>query len=74
MRACDAGDGVEVGVLEDPTRCNFDPEISECQGAERPDCLTSAQVDGACKMYSGAIDSRTGQQIYPGLLPGSELG
>lgn len=74
LRACDTIDGVKDGVLQDPTRCKFDPAVLECKGSEGPDCLTPAQVEGARKMYSGAINPRTGQQIYPGLLPGSELG
>jgi feruloyl esterase len=46
LRACDALDGVKDGVLEDPTRCKFDPEALECKGAEGPACLTRAQVEG----------------------------
>ncbi len=74
LRACDALDGVKDGVIEDPTRCNFDPHSLECKGNEGPACLTSAQAEAASKMYSGAKNPRTGQQIYPGMVPGSELG
>jgi len=34
LQACDARDGVRDGVLEDPTRCNFDPGELRCQGAD----------------------------------------
>lgn len=74
LRACDALDGVKDGVLEDPTRCNFDPKLLECKGADEPACLTAPQVEGARKMYAGAMNPRTNQQVYPGMLPGSELG
>lgn len=73
IRACDGLDGVEDGVLEDPTRCNYDPLLLACPGADGPTCLTAAQVQGAHKMYNGAVDPRTGKQIYPGLPMGSEL-
>src|ERR1051325_9858605 len=74
LRACDGLDGVKDGVLEDPTRCKFDPKLLECKNADGRACLTGSQVDGARKMYSGAINPRTNQQIYPGMVPGSELG
>lgn len=74
LEACDALDGVRDGVLEDPRRCHFDPQVLECQGAGGADCLTAAQVETARRIYSGAINPRTGQQIYPGLEPGSEMG
>lgn len=71
--ACDALDGVKDGVLEDPTRCHFDPKVLECKDAGGPACLTAKQVDAARKVYSGAINPRTKQQIFPGLEPGSEM-
>ncbi len=74
LRACDALDGVKDGVLEDPSRCKFDPRSLLCKGGDGPDCLTEAQVKAAQRMYSGPINPRTGQQIYPGMAPGSELG
>ena len=67
LAACDAADGVEDGVLEDPTRCDFDPAVLRCQGADGPSCLTAAQVETARKIYEN-------HGAYPGLAPGSELG
>ena len=74
LQACDARDGVKDGVLEDPTRCAFDPQVLECNGADGPACLTTAQVKAARMVYGPATNPRTKQQIYPGLAPGSELG
>ncbi|HEY7333282.1 MAG TPA: tannase/feruloyl esterase family alpha/beta hydrolase [Bryobacteraceae bacterium] len=74
LKACDAMDKVRDGVIEDPTRCKFDPGILQCKGADAPDCLTGPQVDAARRIYSGAVNPRTKQLIYPGLEPGSELG
>ncbi len=73
LEACDSLDGVKDGLIEDPTRCHFDPKALECKSGDAPSCLTSAQVEGARKIYSGAINPRTKQQLFPGLEPGSEL-
>jgi feruloyl esterase len=61
-------------VLEDPTRCKFDPNVILCPGADGPDCLTAAQVATARKIYSPAANPRTKEQIFPGFEPGSEKG
>jgi len=74
LAACDAADGVKDGVLEDPTRCKFDPKVLECTGSDGPTCLTTAQVEAARKIYSAATNPRTKQVIFPGHQPGSELG
>jgi feruloyl esterase len=74
LEACDAKDGVKDGVIDDPTRCNFDPKTIECQGADAPTCLTAAQVETVRKIYSSVINPRTRQEIFPGHEPGSEMG
>jgi feruloyl esterase len=74
LEACDAHDGVKDGVLEDPTRCKFDPKVLECKGADGPGCLTAPQVEAARKIYSPTTNPRTKEQIFPPLEPGSELG
>ncbi|HLX46543.1 MAG TPA: tannase/feruloyl esterase family alpha/beta hydrolase [Bryobacteraceae bacterium] len=74
VAACDTIDGVKDGIMEDPTRCHFDPKVIECKGADGPACLTTPQVEAARKIYSGAVNPRTKQQVAPGFEPGSELG
>jgi len=74
LEACDALDAVKDGVLEDPTRCKFNPKVLECKGADGPGCLTAPQVESAQKIYTPATNPRTKQQIFPALEPGSELG
>lgn len=66
LAACDAGDGVADGVLENPLACSFDPGGVEA--------LTTPQVAAARKIYGGAVSRSTDRQIYPGLARGSELG
>ena len=74
VEACDALDGVKDGILENPSRCHFDTKVLECKGEDGPTCLTAPQVEAARKIYAGAKNPRTGLQIWPGLMPGSELG
>ncbi len=73
LQTCDARDGLADGVVDDPTRCRFDPEVLRCGGADAPTCLTAPQVEAAHKIYGGPTNPRTLQQIAPGLEPGSEL-
>ncbi len=73
LRACDAADGLEDGLISDPQRCHFNPKTIECKGADAPDCLTSAQVEAATRIYAGVKNPTTGAAIFPGLEPGSEL-
>jgi feruloyl esterase len=74
LAACDARDGVKDGVINDPTKCKFDPKAIQCKGADGPSCLTAPQVEAARKIYSALKNPRTKQEIYPGFEPGSELG
>jgi feruloyl esterase len=75
MRSCDKLDGVEDGVLRDPRRCTFDIATLLCTANDDPaTCLTTAQVEAARQIYSGARNPETGAEIFPGLPFGSELG
>ena len=72
VAACDGLDGVTDGVVDDPRTCRFDPATLLCKDGDAADCLTMAQVAVVKKMYEGAKNPRTGQQVYPGWPPGSE--
>lgn len=74
LDACDSLDGLKDGLIGDPRLCHFDPKVLACKGGDQPSCLTAPQVETAQRIYSAAKDPRTGQEIYPGLEPGSELG
>ena len=74
LQACDARDGVKDGVLEDPTRCDFDPQVLQCKGSDSSDCLTSEQVATVRRIYAAPTNPRTHQVIFPGFEPGSEMG
>ncbi len=74
LRACDTLDGLKDGVLEDPTRCHFDPKELECKGPDAPTCLSPAQVETAHVIYDAVRNRRTHEFIFPGFERGSELG
>jgi feruloyl esterase len=74
LAACDAMDGVKDGVLDDPTKCQFDPGVLACKNdVDSADCLTKPQVEAARKIYSPATNPRTGEVIFPPMERGSEL-
>jgi len=73
LAACDARDGVTDGVLDDPTKCGFDPSVLLCKGAETDECLTEKQIAALKKIYAGPRNDK-GQQIIPGFTPGGETG
>ena len=70
--ACDALDGIEDGILNDPRRCDFDPATLTCaEGHDADDCLTGPQVAAVTAIWSGVTTS-SGELVYPGLVPGGE--
>jgi len=73
LAACDTRDGVTDGVLDDPTKCAFDPAVLLCKGAETDGCLTEKQVAALKKLYAGPHNAKR-QQIIPGFVPGGETG
>ncbi len=71
--ACDAGDGLADGLIDDPRACRFDPvrDVPACQaGTDTDDCLTAAQAETLKKIYSGP--ARGGKPFLFAFLPGSE--
>ena len=74
LAACDAKDGAADGIIENPLSCRFDAKAAACAEHDAASCLMPPQIDAASKIYAGPRNARTGQQIFPGLAPGSELG
>jgi feruloyl esterase len=74
IQACDLDDGTRDGLIDDPTKCRFDPAVLQCKGADGPSCLTAPQVEAVKKIYSPAINPRTKQPLFASLVPGTELG
>lgn len=73
VAACDAHDGLKDGMIDDPRKCAFDPAALACKGdTDETACLTTAQVTAIKKVYDGAKNPRTGEQIFTGWPRGSE--
>jgi pimeloyl-ACP methyl ester carboxylesterase len=73
MNACDSLDGVKDGIINDPGKCTFDPSVLACTTANQENCLTAPQVETAKQLYSGPVNPRTRESLYPGLPRGSEF-
>jgi feruloyl esterase len=73
IKACATPVGLHDGIIEEPDRCDFDPQALLCKGADGPDCLTAPQVDLMRQIYAGPIDPRTKKSIFPGPARGGEL-
>jgi len=73
LAKCDLLDGVKDGLLENPTRCTFDPKEIECRSSDGPNCLTTPQVEAVRKIYAGPTNPRTNEKIWSPLFRGSEL-
>ena len=70
--ACDAGDGIVDGVLDDPRTCKFDPQVLACRnGQDAASCLSAKQIKAVKDIWSGARTS-SGNVVYPAYMPGAE--
>ena len=73
MATCDAVDGLDDGLIDDPRACDFDParDVAVCSaGTDADDCLTPAQAGAVAKIYGGVVSN--GEPWFPGFMPGSE--
>jgi feruloyl esterase len=71
--ACDALDGVQDGVLNDPRRCHFNPKALLCQGSQTPpSCLTSPQVEAVRNIWTGPDQLVHQRGYYPPFERGGE--
>ena len=88
LDACDGQDGLKDGLISEPLSCHFDPAVTQCKSdsagrvlsggvgrvlSDPAGCLTPLQVEAARKIYDGVKNPKTGELIFPGLEPGSEL-
>ena len=78
LRQCDGLDGIEDGIVEDPTLCYYKPTTLQCSPnvANKSSCLTAAKVETVGKVfepYWGWVANNQTFLIYPRMQPGSEV-
>src|SRR5262249_33349280 len=77
LAQCDTIDGVKDGLIEDPTKCRFDPKPIVCKSTDdfstEAGCLTPRQALST-RALLGPAKTQKGREIFPGYAPGSELG
>jgi hypothetical protein len=71
LAVCDARDGVKDGMIENPVRCRFNPEVLLCREPETDACLTKPQITALKAIYGGAKTSKR-VPILPGFEAGGE--
>lgn len=74
LRQCGGPLERQRGYLADPLSCRFDPRELVCHSDSTGHCLSADEAEAASRLYAGPRNPRTGQQIYPGFVPGSEMG
>lgn len=73
LRQCDTIDGVQDGIIENPTLCDFQPEVLICgRGSATDGCLSTAQVQVVREIFSPLYGS-SGEVVFPAMQPGSEV-
>jgi len=54
LTACDKTDGLEDGLISEPSRCAFDPETLKCTDTRTVGCLNEGQLAVVRQIYGGA--------------------
>lgn len=68
LKQCDARDGLDDGLIMDPSGCDFDPAELQCPAGKQGDsCLSEIQVN-ALKRAFGGPKLASGENIYPGFF------
>ncbi|NDW47185.1 tannase/feruloyl esterase family alpha/beta hydrolase [Ruegeria sp. PrR005] len=71
LAACDALDGLEDGILNDPRQCKFDVGSLLCTAEKSDSCLTAEELAAVRVVYDGPKTS-SGEALYFGFPFGGE--
>ncbi len=71
LAACDALDGLEDGILNDPRTCTFDVASLQCEAGKFEGCLSAKEVAAFKVVYDGPKDA-AGESLYYGFPFGGE--
>lgn len=72
IAACDTNDGVADRVITEPGKCGFDPASLACPNEAGAECLSTAEIAAANRVYAGVVNN-AGEILMPGTGPGSEI-
>ena len=74
LAQCGGSDATSDGFLANPQACTVSPKVVPlCAAGQDPStCLTAKQMLTASRIYRGTYNPRTGYQVWPGLVRGSE--
>jgi feruloyl esterase len=72
-KTCDARDGLEDGLIDDPRRCDFSParDLPRCATSDGGDCFTEAQIAALETIYKPV--TAEGRTLMRGWPPGAEI-
>lgn len=73
LAQCDATDGLEDGIINDPASCDWQPSSLQCEGDKDASCLTSGQVAALESVYNGSKASDDSWTMHP-MRKGGEAG
>ena len=72
LSKCDAQDGIEDGILNNPHQCDFSvAELPSCSAGDTDECFTQAERSAISKIYDGPVDVM-GKPIFYGYPLGGE--
>jgi tannase/feruloyl esterase len=73
LARCGVQAGVDEGLVTDPTRCDWRPEMIACASrGGAPDCLTPRQVDAVKRLMSPVVNSKAEVLYNYPYVPGTE--
>jgi feruloyl esterase len=73
LAACDANDGLEDGLINDPRQCRWDPAEIQCTGGKTERCLSAPQVAALRTAYEG-VRAPDGEWAMLPMSRGGEAG
>jgi hypothetical protein len=71
---CDAKDGLQDGLIDDPRRCDFNParDLPHCaEGADQAGCFTADELHALERIYGDVMSN--GKRFFPGWPVGAEI-
>jgi hypothetical protein len=68
VNACDANDGAQDGIIDDPRTCNFDASANICgepKAPAPPNCLTTSEAAAVNKIWDGPRNEKGNRIWFP---------